>query len=135
MVETLRFVATLALEFAVISLVVTFAVHLLVASVPKERLRQAMAGRPWRGTGVALVFGAVTPFCSCSTVPVVAGMAAAGVPVVALTAFLVLSPLVNPATVALLATLVSPLYALAFVAAAIVLGYAIQALEGGWQPT
>lgn len=76
----------------------------------------------------------MTPFSSCSTVPVVAGMAVAGVPVVALTPFLVLSPLVNPATVALLATLVSPLYALGFVAAASVLGHAIQACEGWWQP-
>ena len=57
--------------------------------------------------------------------PVVAGMAAAGVPVGAMTTFLVLSPLVNPATVALLATLVSPLYAAGFVVASMLLALAV----------
>jgi uncharacterized protein len=115
MADTVWFVLTLLVEFLAIFLVVTFLVHLLVQSVPTARLRQAMTGRPLSGMALALVFGALTPFCSCSTVPLVAGMAAAGVPVAALTAFLVLSPLVNPATVALLATLVSPLYAAGFV--------------------
>ena len=121
MAGALHVVLTLLLEFMAIFLVVTFAVHLLVQSVSAARLQRAMAGRPLRGMAMALALGAVTPFCSCSTVPVVAGMAAAGVPVGALTAFLVVSPLVNPATVALLATLVSPLYAAGFVLAAMLL--------------
>jgi len=123
--DAARVALMLLLEFVAIFLVVTFAVHLLVQSVPAERLRLAMAGRPARGMALALAFGAVTPFCSCSTVPVVAGMAAAGVPVGALTAFLILSPLVNPATVALLATLASPLHAAGFVLASILLALAV----------
>lgn len=106
---------TLAVEFAAIFLVVSFLVHLLVRSVPAARLQRLLAGAPVRSTAVALLAGAVTPFCSCSTVPVVAGMAAAGVSVVPLTAFLVVSPLVNPATIALLAALTTPLHALGFV--------------------
>jgi uncharacterized protein len=125
MADAARVVLTLLVEFLAIFLVVTFAVHLLVQSVPAARLRGAMAGRPVRGMALALAFGAVTPFCSCSTVPVVAGMAAAGVPVGALTAFLVVSPLVNPATVALLATLVSPLYAAGFVVASMLLALVV----------
>jgi uncharacterized protein len=125
MEDAVRVVLTLLVEFLAIFLVVTFAVHLLVQSVPAARLREAMAGRPVRGVALALLFGAVTPFCSCSTVPLVAGMAAAGVPVAALTAFLVLSPLVNPATVALLATLVSPLHAAGFVVASMLLALAV----------
>jgi uncharacterized protein len=128
MVDAATIVLTLLVEFMAIFLVVTFAVHLLVLSVPAARLQRAMAGRPGRAMALALLFGAVTPFCSCSTVPVVAGMAAAGVPVGAMTAFLVVSPLVNPATVALLATLVSPLYAGGFVVAAMALATIVAAV-------
>jgi uncharacterized protein len=123
-----RLALTLIVEFLAIFLVVTFAVHMLVLSVPAARVQRAMAGPPGRGLALALLFGVVTPFCSCSTVPVVAGMAAAGVPVGALTAFLVVSPLVNPATIALLATLVSPLYAGGFVAASVVLALVVAAV-------
>jgi uncharacterized protein len=123
-----RVALTLLLEFLGIFLVVTFAVHLLLLSVPAARLQRAMGGSPGRAVAWALLFGAVTPFCSCSTVPVVAGMATAGVPVGALTAFLVVSPLVNPATVALLATLVSPLYAGGFVVAAMAMASIVAAV-------
>jgi uncharacterized protein len=128
MVDAATVVVTLLFEFMAIFLVVTFAVHLLVLSVPAARLQRAMARRPGGAMALALLFGAVTPFCSCSTVPVVAGMAAAGVPVGAMTAFLVVSPLVNPATVALLATLVSPLYAGGFVVASMALAMIVAAV-------
>lgn len=108
-------------EFAAIFLSVSFVAHLLVQSLPPERLQRALGGRPWRSTGAALVLGALTPFCSCSTVPVVAGMVAAGVPLVATTAFLVVSPLVNPATIALLAALTTPTFAVLFAVLAMAL--------------
>jgi uncharacterized protein len=116
---------TLAIEFAAIFLAVSFVVHLLVQSVPAARLRQLLSGNPVRSTALALVVGAITPFCSCSTVPVVAGMASAGVSVTALTAFLVVSPLVNPATIALLATLTTPLHALGFVVLSMLMALAV----------
>ena len=112
-------------EFAAIFLVVAFVAHLLVRWLPPERLRSALGDRPVRSTAVALLLGALTPFCSCSTVPLTAGMAAAGVPVVATTAFLVVSPLVNPATVALLAALGSPALAGGFVVASLVIALAV----------
>jgi uncharacterized protein len=119
--ETLRTFIVLAIEFTVLFFVVSWAVYLITGSISRQRLRSLLAGNPVRGMSMALALGAVTPFCSCSTVPVVAGMAGAGVAVPTLTAFLVMSPLVNPATIALLATLVSPWYAGAFVAASALL--------------
>jgi uncharacterized protein len=125
MPDTVARLLVLVLEFAAIFLTVSFFVHLLVASVPAARLKQLLAGTPVRSTAVALFAGAITPFCSCSTVPVVAGMASAGVSVVALTAFLVVSPLVNPATIALLATLTTPLHALGFVVLSMIMALAV----------
>lgn len=112
-------------EFAAIFLAVAFAAHLLVRGLPPARLRAALGDRPVRSTVAALLLGALTPFCSCSTVPLTAGMTAAGVPAVATTAFLVVSPLVNPATVALLATLGSPLLAVGFVLASLVMALVV----------
>jgi len=125
MSEAARTLLVLLAEFAALFFVVSLAVHLIVSSVPPARLRRALAGHPARGLVSALLLGAVTPFCSCSTVPLVAGMSAAGVGVAATTAFLVVSPLVNPATVALLAAWVSPAYALGFVAASLALAVVV----------
>jgi uncharacterized protein len=118
-------VAARAAEFAAIFFSVSFIAHLLVQSLPPQRLQRALGVRPYRSTLAALVLGALTPFCTCSTVPVVAGMVAAGVPTVATTAFLVVSPLVNPATVALLATLMTPQFAALFVVLAMVLALVV----------
>lgn len=123
--EPVRFASVLLLEFMAIFLLVSFAAHLLVASMTTARLRQMLALHPRRSLVLALLFGVITPFCSCSTVPFVAGMVAAGVPIAATTAFLVVSPLVNPATVALLATLVSPLHAVGFVVVSMALALAV----------
>ncbi len=123
--EALRVAATLLLEFSAIFLGVSFAAHLLVASLTTARLRLVLDRHPRQSLALALIFGVITPFCSCSTVPFVTGMVAAGVPIAATTAFLVVSPLVNPATVALLATWVSPLHALGFVVVSLLLALAV----------
>ena len=99
MIDTMRTFIVLAAEFTALFFAVSWGVYLIVGSIPRRRLQSLLAGNPVRGTAMALVLGAVTPFCSCSTVPVVAGMAGAGVAVPTLTAFLVMSPLVNPATI------------------------------------
>ena len=112
-------------EFTTIFLAVALTAHLVVQGLPPARLRAALGARPIRSTVAALALGALTPFCSCSTVPLTAGMTAAGVPVVATTAFLVVSPLVNPATVALLAPLGSPALAAWFVLASLVVALAV----------
>ncbi len=125
---SIRFATVLLLEFATIFLVVSFSAHLLVSALSPGRLHAWLARYPRGSMALALLFGAVTPFCSCSTVPFVAGMVAAGVPIGPTTAFLVVSPLVNPATVALLATLVSPLHALGFVVASMALALVVAAV-------
>jgi len=132
-----RIMVTLLLEFAALFFVVSLAVHLLLGSRAVGRWQRAMAARPGRSLAIALALGVVTPFCSCSTVPLVAGMLSAGVPVAATTAFLVVSPLVNPATVALLAALVSPLHAVGFVAASLGVAVAVAAAVAvsGVRPT
>ena len=75
----------------------------LRAGLHVERVRDYLAGRG-RGIGYLLGagFGAVTPFCSCSSIPLFLGFTMARIPLGITMAFLITSPLVNEIAVALL---------------------------------
>jgi len=78
-------------------------VSFLRSYVPPERVRAALAGRSVvAGTVAAASFGVVTPFCSCSAVPLFIGFLQAGIPLGVTLAFLISSPLVNEVALVLL---------------------------------
>jgi uncharacterized membrane protein YraQ (UPF0718 family) len=86
--------------------------------VSPERVRRTLAGRGvLPGTVAAAGFGVVTPFCSCSAVPLFIGFVEAGVPLGVTFAFLVASPMVNEVALVLLWGLFGPGVALAYMAA------------------
>lgn len=70
---------------------------------PVERVRQFLTQKKLYGTQYALaaLFGAVTPFCSCSSIPLFIGFVRGGIPLGVTLAFLITSPLVNEVAVAL----------------------------------
>lgn len=74
----------------------SFLVGLAQEYFPPERVERTLRGHD-EGTGnvAAAGLGAVTPFCSCSTVPVLAGLLQAGSPLGLSMSFLLASPLVN----------------------------------------
>jgi uncharacterized membrane protein YraQ (UPF0718 family) len=93
-------------------------VSFLRSFVSPERVRRALAGRGvLPGTLAAAGFGVVTPFCSCSAVPLFIGFVEAGVPLGVTFAFLVSSPMVNEVALVLLWGLFGPGVALAYMAA------------------
>jgi uncharacterized membrane protein YraQ (UPF0718 family) len=105
-------------------------VSFLRSFVSPDRVRRALAGRGVvRGTVAAAGFGVVTPFCSCSAVPLFIGFLEAGVPLGVTFAFLIASPMVNEVALVLLWGLFGPGVALAYMAAglsvAIVAGFVI----------
>jgi len=67
---------------------------------PVERVRDILAGRKWYGFDyiLAALLGTVTPFCSCSSIPLFIGFVGAGIPLGVTFAFLIASPLVNEAS-------------------------------------
>ena len=101
--------------------VVTF----LRSYFPPERMRAALAGR---GTLPATVgaasFGIVTPFCSCSAVPLFIGFVEAGIPMGVTFAFLISSPMVNEVALVLLWGLFGPGIALLYMAAGLTVAIA-----------
>ena len=70
---------------------------------PIERLRRFLESRRFYGLQYlfASLFGAVTPFCSCSSVPLFIGFVKGGIPLGVTLSFLITSPLVNEVAVAM----------------------------------
>ncbi len=86
-----------------------------------ETVRAALAGRGLLGGAVtAALFGVVTPFCSCSAVPLFIGFVEAGIPLGVTFAFLISSPMVNEVALVLLWGLFGPAVALVYMGAGLV---------------
>lgn len=72
-----------------------------------ERTRAFLAGkREGLGNVAASLLGIVTPFCSCSAVPLFVGFVSAGVPLGVTFSFLIASPMINEVALGLLFALV-----------------------------
>ncbi|MFO7960654.1 MAG: permease [Nitriliruptoraceae bacterium] len=104
-----------------------FAISLARSAVPPEKVRDLIVGRHVAvGFALAAVFGAITPFCSCSSVPLFIGFVAAGVPLGVTLTFLITSPLINQIGVVMLAGMVgwqiAALYVLTGMAMAVLAG-------------
>jgi hypothetical protein len=98
-------------------------------SLPMEKVRRWLATPAGRvfGYPAAAGFGAVTPFCSCSSVPLFIGFVEAGIPIGVTFAFLITSPLVNEIVVALFVASFGWRVAVLYTVCGIALGIA-----GGW---
>jgi uncharacterized protein len=96
--------------------VLIFAVSWIQSFFPPERTRRILGGRSglWANTLAALL-GTITPFCSCSSIPIFIGFTAAGLPLAITFSFLISSPLVDLASVILLASIFNWSIALAYV--------------------
>lgn len=68
----------------------------LKASGADQLVARAFQGRTLEAIILASIFGALSPFCSCGVVPLVAGLLAAGVPIAPVMAFCLASPIMDP---------------------------------------
>ncbi|MGB7971418.1 MAG: permease [Candidatus Deferrimicrobiaceae bacterium] len=82
---------------------VVFVVGVVRSFFTPERARGFLAGkREFAGNGMAALLGTVTPFCSCSAVPLFIGFVTAGVPLGVTFSFLISAPMVNEVALVLL---------------------------------
>jgi uncharacterized protein len=73
-----------------------FAIGLVNTAISPERIREFLLGRGLAtGLVLAIILGTITPFCSCSSVPLFIGLVAAGVPLSITLTFLIASPLIS----------------------------------------
>ena len=105
--------------------VLIFVISYIQSFFPPERSRRIL-GR-FTGTGANLLgalLGTVTPFCSCSSIPLFIGFTGAGLPIGVTFSFLVSSPLVDLASVLLLASIFNWPIALAYVVVGVMIAVA-----------
>lgn len=96
--------------------VLIFAISYVQSYFPPERTRRILGGRSGIGANIlGALLGTITPFCSRSSIPLFIGFTAAGLPLGVTFSFLISSPLVDMASVILLASIFSWPIALAYV--------------------
>jgi len=102
---SVRFFGLILTELVVLFLGISTLVGLVFQYVSDEKLRRWLSRRGLLGNFLAAALGAVTPFCSCSTIPMTVGLLRAKVPFGATMSFVLASPLLNPIILAMLLAL------------------------------
>ena len=124
---SLRFFLYDTVKILVLLGVLIFCISYLQSYFPPERTKKIL-GR-FHGLGartMAALLGTVTPFCSCSSIPLFIGFTGAGLPLGVTFSFLISSPMVDLASLMLLMSIFGPKIAAAYV----LLGLAV-AIAGG----
>ncbi|WP_049315918.1 permease [Staphylococcus epidermidis] len=95
--EFIKTFVMLFFELLTLFIIVSFIVSLIQQVVSEEKIKRFLS-KPNQAISYVLgmVFGAMTPFCSCSTIPILAGLLNSKVPFGPAVSFLIASPLMNP---------------------------------------
>jgi len=90
------------IKILILLFVIVYLMGIVNVYFPVERLRDYLSKNKLYGMEyfLAALFGAITPFCSCSSVPLFIGFVRGGIPMGVTFAFLITSPLVNEVAVA-----------------------------------
>ncbi|MEO9894400.1 permease [Aurantibacter sp.] len=117
------------LKILILLFFIVFLMGIVKAYFPIERLKNYLNEKKLYGLEYffASIFGAITPFCSCSSVPLFIGFVQGGIPLGVTFAFLITSPLVNEVAVAMFLGMFGIKATLIYAISGILLG-----TIGGW---
>lgn len=133
--EAVNFFIYDVIKIGLLMVVINYVVTVTGYYFPMEKVREILTKRRWYGLDylLAAILGVVTPFCSCSSIPLFIGFVSAGIPLGVTFAFLISSPLVNESSLYLFPSVfglkVTLLYNLVGVLAAMIGGMLIQKLK------
>jgi len=101
--DALNFFVYDSIKIFILLMIVTLLMGTINSYFPIDKVRSFLTKRKWYGLDyfVASFFGTITPFCSCSSVPLFIGFVKGGIPLGITFAFLISSPLVDAVTVAI----------------------------------
>jgi len=94
-VQAVNFFIYDAVKILLLLFVLISIIGLLRSYLPAAKIKQWLAGRKVFPNFLAALFGAITPFCSCSSIPIFISFLKAGVPLGVTFSFLITSPLIN----------------------------------------
>lgn len=102
--------------------VIIFIVSFIRSYLPAKRIRAILSGKgTFTGNIISSLFGIITPFCTCSAVPLFLGFVQAGVPLGVTFSFLVASPMINEVALVLLLGVFGWKVALIYVASGLII--------------
>lgn len=132
--ETVRFFLFEVPKVMLLLILIVFVVGIIRSYFSPEKTRKMLGGRSeLAGNGLAGLLGIVTPFCSCSAIPLFLGFVEAGVPLGVTFSFLIAAPMINEIAVVLLFGLfgwkTTVIYMLTGLTIAILTGYVIGKLK------
>lgn len=101
--ESINFFVYDSVKIVLLLFCISIVMGVINAYFPIERLRTYLSTHKLYGLQylVASIFGAITPFCSCSSIPLFIGFVKGGIPLGVTFSFLITSPLVNEVAVAM----------------------------------
>ena len=113
---------------------IVFLVGIIRSWFSPEKTRKALEGKSlFAGNVMASGLGIITPFCSCSAIPLFLGFVEAGIPIGVTFSFLIAAPLINEVALILLASLfgwkVAVIYAFTGLSIAIISGFILEKLK------
>nr|WP_067285978.1 permease [Marinobacterium profundum] len=130
--DALGMFAFLAVELSALFIGISLLVGALQRHIPPSRVEALLSSRRRRGYALAAGLGAITPFCSCSTIPMLKGLIRAHAGFGPMMVFLFASPLLNPIIVALLVATfgwtLTAIYVLAALLVSLTAGWLLQTL-------
>ena len=107
-----------------------FVIGVLRSYLPEHKLKAWMSQGGIVGNFVAALFGAITPFCSCSSIPIFISLLKAGVPLGVTFSFLITSPIINEYLVILMAGEFGMPITIAYVCSGLLIGTVAGAILG-----
>lgn len=131
--SVLRDFLAIALELTLLFVAVSFAINVLQSFIPWDKMQRHLSGRnPAAATLVALALAFVTPFCSCSTIPIVVNLLNKKIRFGIVMVFLFSSPVLDPTIITVMAATlgvkVAAVYTGATALLSVVIGFTLEKL-------
>jgi uncharacterized membrane protein YraQ (UPF0718 family) len=132
--ETIRFFIYEVPKVLLLLILIIFIVGIIRTYFSPEKTRKALEGKSlFAGNVMASFLGIVTPFCSCSAIPLFLGFVEAGIPLGVTFSFLIAAPMINEVALVLLAGLfgwkVAVIYVITGLSIAILAGFILEKLN------
>jgi len=134
MTETIRFFIYEVPKVLMLLVLIIFVVGIIRTYFSPEKTRKALEGKSlFTGNVMASLLGIVTPFCSCSAIPLFLGFVEAGIPLGVTFSFLIAAPMINEVALVLLIGLfgwkVAVIYVITGLTIAILAGFMLEKLK------
>lgn len=132
--ETVRFFLFEVPKVMMLLILIIFGVGILRSYITPEKTKKILENHAlFSGNIIAAVLGIITPFCSCSAIPLFLGFVEAGIPLGVTFSFLIAAPMINEVALVLLISLfgvkVALIYLFTGLIIAIIAGWVLQKLK------